>query len=83
MWTKAINFIETNFAERVALEQYLADKERPDPKVLTAFVPQLLDEFSSRMWSGAFREYGWEESDSDGSFVGRAKGRRTGRNASV
>ena len=33
-----INFIETNFAERVALEQYLADKERPDPKVLTAFV---------------------------------------------
>ncbi len=58
-----INFIETNFAERVALEQYLADKERPDPKVLTAFVPQLLDEFSSRMWSGAFREYGWEESD--------------------
>ena len=58
-----INFIETNFAERFALEQYLADKERPDPKVLTAFVPQLLDEFSSRMWSGAFREYGWEESD--------------------
>ena len=58
-----INFIETNFAERVALEQYLADKERPDPKVLTAFVPQFLDEFSSRMWSGAFREYGWEESD--------------------
>lgn len=58
-----INFIETNFAERVALEQYLADKERPDPKVLTAFVPQLLDEFSSRMWGGAFREYGWEESD--------------------
>ena len=58
-----INFIETNFAERVALEQYLADKERPNPKVLTAFVPQLLDEFSSRMWSGAFREYGWEESD--------------------
>ena len=58
-----INFIETNFAERVALEQYLADKERPDPTVLTAFVPQLLDEFSSRMWSGAFREYGWEESD--------------------
>ena len=50
-----INFIETNFAERVALEQHLADKERPDPKVLTAFVPQLLDEFSSRMWSGAFR----------------------------
>ena len=58
-----INFIETNFAERVALEHHLSDKEKPDPKVLTAFVPQLLDEFSSRMWSGAFREYGWSEND--------------------
>lgn len=58
-----INFIESNFAERVALERHLSDKEKPDPKVLTAFVPQLLDEFSSRMWSGAFREYGWEESN--------------------
>ena len=58
-----INFIETNFAERVALENHLEDKERPDSNVLSVFVPELLDEFSSRMWSGAFREYGWEESD--------------------
>ena len=58
-----INFIETNFAERVALEHHLEDKERPDSNVLSVFVPKLLDEFSSRMWSGAFREYGWEESD--------------------
>ena len=58
-----INFIETNFAERVALERHLSDKERPDPNVLSVFVPQLLDEFSSRMWSGAFREYGWSDND--------------------
>ena len=58
-----INFIETNFAERVALENHLEDKERPDSNVLSVFVPELLDEFSSRMWSGAFREYGWAESD--------------------
>ena len=58
-----IGFSETNFSERAALEQYLANKERPDANVLSAYVPELLDEFSARMWSGALHEYGWEESD--------------------
>ena len=58
-----IDFSETNFKERMALEQYLANKERPDANVLSAYVPELLDEFSARMWSGALHEYGWEESD--------------------
>ena len=47
----------------MALEQYLANKERPDANVLSAYVPELLEEFSARMWSGALHEYGWGESD--------------------
>ena len=58
-----IDFIETNFRERTALERYLANKERPDPNVLPGYVPELLDEFSARMWSDVLHEYGWAESD--------------------
>ena len=58
-----IDFSETNFKERTALERYLANKERPDPNVLPGYVPELLDEFSARMWSDVLREYGWSESD--------------------
>ena len=58
-----IDFSETNFKERTALERYLANKERPDPNVLLGYVPELLDEFSARMWSDVLREYGWSESD--------------------
>ena len=58
-----IDFSETNFRERTALERYLANKERPDPNVLPGYVPELLDEFSARMWSDLLHEYGWTESD--------------------
>ena len=58
-----IDFIETNFKERTALERHLANKERPDPNVLPGYVPELLDEFSARMWSDVLHEYGWTESD--------------------
>ena len=58
-----IDFIETNFKERAALERHLANKEKPDPNVLSAYVPELLDEFSARMWSDVLHEYGWTESD--------------------
>ena len=58
-----IDFIETNFKERAALEQYLANKEKPDANVLSAYAPELLDEFSARMWSDVLHEYGWTESD--------------------
>ena len=58
-----IDFSETNFKERTALERYLANKERPDPSVLPGYVPELLDEFSARMWSDVLHEYGWAESD--------------------
>ena len=58
-----IDFSETNFKERMALEQYLANKERPESNVLSAYVPELLDEFSARMWSDVLHEYGWAESD--------------------
>ena len=58
-----IDFSETNFKERMALEQYLANKDRPDANALSAYVPELLDEFSARMWSDVLHEYGWTESD--------------------
>ena len=58
-----IDFIETNFKERAALERHLANKEKPDSNVLSAYVPELLDEFSARMWSDVLHEYGWTESD--------------------
>ena len=58
-----IDFSETNFRERTALERYLANKERPDPNVLPGYVPELLDEFSARMWNDVLHEYGWTESD--------------------
>ena len=58
-----VDFIETNFKERAALEQYLANKEKPDSNVLSAYAPELLDEFSARMWSDVLHEYGWTESD--------------------
>ncbi len=57
-----IDFSETNFKERMALEQYLANKERPDSNALSAYVPELLDEFSSRLWSNVLHGYGWDES---------------------
>ena len=58
-----IDFIETNFKERAALERHLANKEKPDSNVLSAYVPELLDEFSARMWSDVLHEYGWTERD--------------------
>ena len=58
-----IDFSESNFRERMALERHLANKEKPAPNVLPGYVPELLDEFSARMWSDVLREYGWTESD--------------------
>ena len=58
-----ISFSETNFKERAALEKYLTNKERPASSVLSAYVSELLDEFSSRIWSDALPEYGWTETD--------------------
>ena len=66
-----IDFSETNFKERMALGQYLADKESPDANALSAYVPELLDEFSSRLWSDVLREYGWAENDMPRAIAGQ------------
>ena len=66
-----IDFIETNFKEGMSLEGYLADKERPNADTLSAYVPELLDEFSARLWSDVLREYGWEESDMPRAIAGQ------------
>ena len=66
-----IDFSETNFKERMALEQYLANKERPDSNALSAYVPELLDEFSSRLWSNVLHGYGWDESSMPRAIAGQ------------
>ena len=66
-----IDFIETNFKEGMSLEGYLSDKERPNADTLSAYVPELLDEFSARLWSDVLREYGWEESDMPRAIAGQ------------
>lgn len=55
-----IDFIETNFVERSALGKYLADKSKPTDEAMKSFVPQLLDEYTGRIWTDAFEHYGWD-----------------------
>lgn len=58
-----IGFIETNYAERTSLEKYLADKTKSEVKELKAYIPQLLDEFSQRIWCDELKYYGWTKDD--------------------
>ncbi len=56
-----IDFIETNFSEKATLKKYLADKPKPNAEAIKAFVPQLLDEYTNRIWSSALEHYGWDK----------------------
>ncbi len=56
-----IDFIETNFTEKAALKKYLADKPQPTTESMQSFVPQLLDEYTGRIWSAALEHYGWDK----------------------
>lgn len=56
-----IDFIETNYTERSALNRYLADKPKPNVEAMKAYVPQLLEEYSGRIWTDAFEYYGWDK----------------------
>ena len=58
-----IDFIETNYKERVAIKDYLADKPKPTAEEMKAYTVRLLDEFSLRIWRDELKYYGWEERD--------------------
>lgn len=58
-----IDFIETNYAERADLDEYLATKPKPDGKAMASYAVQMLDEFSERIWRDELKNYGWEEAD--------------------
>ena len=58
-----IDFIETNYAERADLDDYLATKPMPDGKAMASYAVQMLDEFSERIWCDELKYYGWEEDD--------------------
>ena len=58
-----IDFIETNFTERTALNKYLADSPMLSVEAMKPYLLELSDEYTSRIWSDALEHYGWEERD--------------------
>lgn len=55
-----IDFIETNYEERADLDDYLASVPASDVEAMKSYVPQLLDEYSGRIWRDELQYYGWE-----------------------
>lgn len=56
-----IDFIETNYEERADLDDYLAEKPNPTAEAMKAFMPQLMDEYTERIWRDELKYYGWEK----------------------
>lgn len=56
-----IDFIETNYEERADLDDYLAEKPSPTAEAMKAFMPQLMDEYTERIWRDELKYYGWEK----------------------
>ena len=56
-----IDFIETNYEERADLDDYLAEKPKPTAEAMKAFMPQLMDEYTERIWRDELKYYGWEK----------------------
>lgn len=56
-----IDFIETNYEERADLDEYLAEKPNPTAEAMKAFMPQLMDEYTERIWRDELKYYGWEK----------------------
>ena len=56
-----IDFIETNYEERADLDDYLASIPAPSAEAMKEHIPELLDEFSGRIWRDELKYYGWEK----------------------
>lgn len=56
-----IDFIETNYEERADLDDYLASVPTTDTEAMKVHIPELLDEFSGRIWRDELKYYGWEK----------------------
>ena len=56
-----IDFIETNYEERADLDDYLASVPATDTEAMKCHIPELLDEYASRIWRDELQYYGWEK----------------------
>lgn len=56
-----IDFIETNYEERADLDDYLASVPATDTEAMKGHIPELLDEYASRIWRNELKYYGWEK----------------------
>ena len=58
-----INFIENNFKERMRLEGYFFEQEKPSAEEMRKFIPALVDEFADRIDVDELNYYGWAKYD--------------------
>lgn len=63
-------FSDECFRERAALENYLPHKNPPENEELKNCLPQVLEEFTQRLWDDDLQYYGWTETDVYQSIVG-------------
>lgn len=56
-----IDFIETNYEERADLDDYLAEKPKPTAEAMKPYMPQLMDEYTERIWRDELKYYGWDK----------------------
>lgn len=55
-----IDFIERNYEEQNALEEYLNYKKMPKTEEMKPYLNELLDEFTGRIGGGHLEHYGWD-----------------------
>lgn len=64
-----ITFINNNHKERTDLNDFLADKPKPDSEYMKPHTSSLLYEFAERIWCDSLKYYGWVEDDVQKSIV--------------
>ncbi len=67
--TFTISFTENNIQEKTYLEEYLVGREKPDIEEQRKWIPNLLAEFTSRIYNDGLLHYGWNEQDVSSSLA--------------
>lgn len=52
--------IDSNYAERVALEKCLRETEKPETVTIKSYIQELLEDYAVRFGNLPLKEYGWE-----------------------
>ncbi|MCI8412634.1 MAG: DEAD/DEAH box helicase family protein [Clostridia bacterium] len=52
--------IDSNYAERVALEKCLRETEKPETGAIKSYIQELLEDYTARFGNLPLKEYGWE-----------------------